>query len=92
MGKTKNRDKCLRIHLKEVCLIRKCTVDVTKGIQDLAKSSGIEDYVSLVQAVGTVICRLPKEVEEQNKRIESLEEMTVNLSKQVADQTMTLEI
>ena len=82
-----NGDKCLRIHLKEVCLIREC--DYSRCNKRHPRPCKIYRNRGFCK-FGTSCKyshRLPKEVEEQNKRIKSLEEITVKLSKQVADQT-----
>ena len=75
----KNADKCLRIHPKEVCLIRECDYRrCDKRHPRPCKIFRIRGFCRF----GTncrYSHRLPKEVEDQNKKIDSL-------SKQVEDQ------
>ena len=82
----KNGDKCLRIHLKEVCFIRECDHSrCDKRHPKPCKIFRIRGFCKFGTSC-RYSHRLPKEVEEQNKRIDSLEEITVKLSKQVAVQ------
>ena len=82
----KNGVKCLRIHLKEVCWNRECDyrkcnkrhprpcrIFLEKGFCRFGKSCRYSH-------------RPPKIIEEQNKKIESLENKTAKLLEQVADQ------
>ena len=82
----KNGDKCSRIHPKEVCLIRECDYRrCDKRHPRPCKIFRIRGFCRF----GTncrYSHRLPKEVEDQNKKIDSLEVITEKLSKQVADQ------
>ena len=82
----KNGDKCLKIHLKETCLIREC--DYRKCDKRHPRPCNIF-MIRGICKFGTS-CRyshrLSKNVEDQNKRIESLEEISKKLSKKVAEQ------
>ena len=82
----KNGDKCLRIHLKEVCQIRECDYrKCDKRHPRPCKIFRIRGFCKFGTSC-RYSHRLPKEVEDQNKRIETLEEITKKLSKQVTDQ------
>ena len=82
----KNGDKCLRIHLKEVCQIRECDYrKCDKRHPRPCKIFRIRGFCKFGKSC-RYSHRLPKEVEDQNKRIETLEEITKKLSKQVTDQ------
>ena len=82
----KNGAKCMKIHLKEVCQNREC--DYRKCSKRHPKPCRIFRSNGFCR-FGTS-CRyshrLPKEVEEQNKKIESIEKANDLLSKQVKDQ------
>ena len=82
----KNGVKCMRIHLKEVCQNREC--DYRRCNKRHPKPCRIFRMNGFCR-FGTS-CRyshrLPKEVEEQNEKIESIEKVNVLLSKQVQDQ------
>ena len=82
----KNGAKCMKIHLKEVCQNREC--DYRKCSKRHPRPCRIFRTNGFCR-FGTS-CRyshrLPKEVEEQNKKIESIEKVNVLLSKQVKDQ------
>ena len=82
----KNGEKCVRIHLKEVCLIRECDYRrCDKRHPRPCKIFRIRGFCRF----GTncrYSHRLPKEVEDQNNKINSLEVITEKLSKQVSDQ------
>ena len=82
----KNGVKCSRVHLKEVCQNREC--DYRKCNKRHPRSCRIFRMNGFCR-FGTS-CRyshrLPKEVEEQNKKIESIEKVNAVLSKEVEDQ------
>ena len=86
----KNGVRCLKIHLKEVCMNREC---------DYRKCNKRHPRLCKL-FMGKGFCRFgnscryshrpPKCVEEQNKRIESLENTVVKLQKQVGDQDVII--
>ena len=82
----KNGVRCLRIHLKEVCQNREC--DYRKCNKRHPRPCRIFRMNGFCR-FGTS-CRyshrLPKEVEEQNHKIESIEKINAKLSKQIDDQ------
>ena len=82
----KNGVRCLRIHLKEVCQNREC--DYRKCNKRHPRPCRIFRMYGFCR-FGTS-CRyshrLPKEVEEQNQKIESIEKINALLSKQIDDQ------
>ena len=86
----RNGVKCSRVHLKEVCLNRKC--DYRKCNKRHPRPCRFFRDNSFCK-FGTS-CRyshrLPKEVEEQNKKIESIEKANSMLSKKVEDQNDTI--
>ena len=86
----KNGVKCTRVHLKEVCQDREC--DYRNCNKRHSRPCRIFRMNSFCK-FGTS-CRyshrLPKEVEEQNKKIESIEKANSMLSKQVEDQNDTI--
>ena len=82
----KNGVRCTRIHLKEVCQIREC--DYKKCNKRHPKPCRIFRQIGFCR-FGTN-CKhshkLPQEIYEQNKKIDSLEKLTAKLTKQVEDQ------
>ena len=86
----KNGVKCTRVHLKEVCQIREC--DYRKCDKRHPRSCRIFRMNGFCR-FGTSCKyshRLPKEVEEQNKKIETIEKVNAKLSKQVEDQNVEI--
>ena len=82
----KNGDNCRRLHLKEVCLIRGCDYrKCEKRHPNPCKTFMLKGFCRFGTAC-KYSHRISKETEEQNKKIESLEEVTKKLSKQVAEQ------
>ena len=82
----KNGDNCRRHHLKEVCLIRGCDYrKCDKRHPNPCKTFMMKGFCRFGTAC-KYSHRISKETEEQNKKIESLEEVTKKLSKQVAEQ------
>ena len=83
----KNGVRCLRIHLKEVCWngecrdYRKCNKRHPKPCKSFMEKGFCRFGTSCRYSH-----RPPKVIEEQNKKIESLENNTAKLLKQVADQ------
>ena len=83
----KNGVKCMRIHLKEVCQVREC--DYRKCNKRHPKPCRIfrmNGFCRFGTSCG-YSHRLPKEVEEQNEKIKSIEKVNLLLSKQVEDQS-----
>ena len=82
----KNGVRCLRIHLKEICWNREC--DYRKCNKRHPRPCKI--FQERGHCKFGTSCRYshrpPKIIEEQNKKIESLENNTAKLLKQVADQ------
>ena len=82
----KNGVRCLRIHLKEICWNREC--DYRKCNKRHPRPCKI--FLERGHCKFGTSCRYshrpPKIIEEQNKKIESLENKTAKLLKQVADQ------
>ena len=82
----KNGVRCLRIHLKEICWNREC--DYRKCNKRHPRPCKI--FQERGHCKFGTSCRYshrpPKIIEEQNKKIESLENKTAKLLKQVADQ------
>ena len=82
----KNGVRCLRIHLKEICWNREC--DYRKCNKRHPRPCKI--FKERGHCKFGTSCRYshrpPKIIEEQNKKIESLENNTAKLLKQVADQ------
>ena len=82
----KNGESCRRLHLKEVCLVRECDYrKCEKRHPNPCKTFMLKGFCRFGTSC-KYSHRLSKEAEEQNKKIESLEEITKKLSKQVADQ------
>ena len=82
----KNGDSCRRLHLKEVCLVRGCDYrNCEKRHPNPCKTFMLKGFCRFGTSC-KYSHRLSKEAEEQNKKIESLEEVTKKLSKQIADQ------
>ena len=82
----KNGVKCMKVHLKEVCQNREC--DYRMCNKRHPRPCRIFRMYGFCR-FGTS-CRyshrLPKEVEEQNQKIESIEKINAKLSKQIDDQ------
>ena len=87
----KNGVRCLRIHLKEVCWNRECR-DNRKCNKRHPKpcKSFMEKGFCRFGTSCRYSHRPPKVIEEQNKKIESLENNTAKLLKQVADQDVMI--
>ena len=87
----KNGVRCLRIHLKEVCWNRECR-DNRKCNKRHPKpcKSFMEKGFCRFGTSCRYSHRPPKVLEEQNKKIESLENNTAKLLKQVADQDVMI--
>ena len=82
----KNGVRCSRVHLKEVCLWRECDYrKCNKRHPRLCRFFRENGFCKFGTSC-RYSHRVPKEIEENNKKIESLEEVTKKLSKQVADQ------
>ena len=87
----KNGVRCLRIHLKEVCWngecrdYRKCNKRHPKPCKSFMEKGFCRFGTSCRYSH-----RPPKVIEEQNKKIESLENITAKLLKQVADQDVKI--
>ena len=82
----KNGVTCSRVHLKEVCLKRECDYrKCNKRHPRLCRFFRENGFCKFGTSCRSSH-RVPKEIEENNKKIESLEEVTKKLSKQVADQ------
>ena len=86
----KNGVRCLRIHLKEVCWNRECDYrKCNKRHPRLCKPFMEKGFCRFGKS-----CRYshrpPKVIEEQNQKIESLENNTAKLLKQVADQDVMI--
>ena len=86
----KNGVKCLRIHLKEVCQNREC--DYRKcnkrhpGPCRIFRMNGFCRFGTSCKYSH----RLPKEVEEQNNKLESIEKVNSKLLKQVDNQNVEI--
>ena len=88
----KNGDNCRRHHLQEVCLIRGCDYrKCDKRHPNPCKTFMLKGFCRFGTAC-KYSHRISKETEEQNKKIESLEEITKKLTKQVADQNDEIEV
>ena len=87
----KNGVRCLRIHLKEVCWNRECR-DNRKCNKRHPKpcKSFMEKGFCRFGTSCRYSHRPPKVIEEQNKKIESLENITAKLLKQAADQDVMI--
>ena len=86
----KNGVRCLRIHLKEVCWNRECDYrKCNKRHPRLCKPFMEKGFCRFGKS-----CRYshrpPKVIEEQNQKMESLENNTAKLLKQVADQDVMI--
>ena len=82
----KNGDSCRRLHLKEVCLVRGCDYrKCEKRHPNPCKTFMLKGFCRFGTSC-KYSHRLSKEAEEQNEKIESLEEVTKKLTKQIADQ------
>ena len=82
----KNGVKCSRVHLKEVCLKRECDYRKCNKRHPRPCRFFRENGFCKFGTSCRYSHRVPKDIEENNKKIESLEEVTKKLSKQVADQ------
>ena len=86
----KNGVRCLRIHLKEVCWNRECDYRKCNKRHPRPCKIFIEKGFCRFGTSCRYSHRPPKIIEEQNKKIESLENKTVNLLKQVTDQDVII--
>ena len=82
----KNGVKCSRVHLKEVCLKRECDYRKCNKRHPRPCRFFRENGFCKFGTRCRYSHRVSKEIEENNQKIESLEEVTKKLSKQVADQ------
>ena len=82
----KNGVKCSRVHLKEVCLKRECDYRKCNKRHPRPCRFFRENGFCKFGTSCRYSHRVSKDIEESNKKIESLEEVTKKLSKQVADQ------
>ena len=86
----KNGVKCTRVHLKEVCQDRECDYrNCNKRHPRPCRIFRMNSFCKFGTSC-RYSHRLPKEVEEQNKKIESIEKANSMLSKQVEDQNDTI--
>ena len=82
----KNGDSCGRLHLKEVCLVRGCDYrKCEKRHPNPCKTFMLKGFCRFGKSC-KYSHRLSKEAEEQNKKIESLEEVTKQLSNSISIQ------
>ena len=86
----KNGVRCLKIHLKETCQNREC--DYKKCNKRHPRPCRIFRMNGFCRF--GISCRyshrLPKEVEDQNNKIESMEKVNAKLLKQVEDQNVEI--
>ena len=86
----KNGVKCSRVHLKEVCQNRECDYrKCNKRHPRPCRFFRLNGFCKFGTSC-RYSHRVSKEVEESNKKIESLEKVTDKLSKQVADQDVEI--
>ena len=86
----KNGVRCLKIHLKNVCFDRECDYRKCDKRHPRPCKIFIEKGFCRFGTSCRYSHRPPKSVEEQNKKIETLENTTTRLLKQVADQDVTI--
>ena len=82
----KNGVRCSRVHLKEVCLNRKCDYRKCNKRHPRPCRFFRDNGFCKFGPSCRYSHRVSSEIEESNKKIESLEKVTEKLSKQVADQ------
>ena len=82
----KNGVKCSSVHLKEVCPKRECDYRKCNKRHPRPCRFFRDNGFCKFGTSCRYSHRVPKEIEENNKKVESLEEVTKKLSKQVADQ------
>ena len=86
----KNGVRCSRVHLKEVCLKRECDYrKCNKRHPRLCRFFRENGFCKFGTSC-RYSHRVSREIEENNKKIESLEKVTDKLSKQVADQEVEI--
>ena len=86
----KNGVRCLRIHLKEVCWNSECDYRKCNKRHPRPCKSFMERGFCRFGTSCRYSHRPPKVIEEQNQKIESLENNTAKLMKQVADQDVMI--
>ena len=86
----KNGVRCLRIHLKEVCWNRECDYRKCNKRHPRPCKIFLEKGFCRFGTSCRYSHRHPKIVEDQNKKIEALENKTDKLSKQVTDQDVII--